>query len=517
MDKEVAGEGVRNQEDTDVALISKTLPNPAKVESLIPPQNDRKRPREVADEVAHVSTDRPGKRLRSSSSPYPVKREPSREAASPLSASQRTQISHWAVQHTWPRSFSEQGTMQNIVQNPAQNVVQDSHPKLARQKSSALLRRKRSETSLITSETASDQRPREEKSAPYRSKDYEISLEAIGHSYMDPSELGITDASATLCLNLLAKRYDTPKDTLFRDDVFPKACKNLRGKNEARVIQDIARLLVPSPEALAAFGAKPFDVLVESVNEGWNNSIPITSTRPQPDFAVGFRRSMFSEDQLRKIEPFLGGAAFQSFFKATASMYFPFLTCEVKCGALGLDIADRQNAHSQTVAARGIVEFFRLAKKENELHRRILTFSISHDHRGVRIYGVYPIIDGSNTEFYRYSIHSFDITALNGRDKWASYHFVSAVYDHSLTLLKDLRSVVDGLPADFLLQSVNAVEPTEQVVSGPSGLSQNLENHSPAAVEDSLVGDNDIQQVTPITSTQPETPQSKRNKGSRSG
>jgi hypothetical protein len=44
---------------------------------------------------------------------------------------------------------------------------------------------------------------------------------------------------------------------------------------------------------------------------------------------------------------------------ATYYMYFPFLACEVKCGAAALDVADRQNAHSMTLAARGIVECHR--------------------------------------------------------------------------------------------------------------------------------------------------------------
>jgi hypothetical protein len=35
-----------------------------------------------------------------------------------------------------------------------------------------------------------------------------------------------------------------------------------------------------------------------------------------------------------------------SFFMATYSMYFPFLTCEAKFGAAALDIADRQNVYS---------------------------------------------------------------------------------------------------------------------------------------------------------------------------
>jgi len=42
--------------------------------------------------------------------------------------------------------------------------------------------------------------------------------------------------------------------------------------------------------------------------------------------------------------------------------------CEVKCGAAPLDIADRQNAHSMTLAVRGIAELFKLVKREKELH-----------------------------------------------------------------------------------------------------------------------------------------------------
>jgi hypothetical protein len=72
-----------------------------------------------------------------------------------------------------------------------------------------------------------------------------------------------------------------------------------------------------------------------------------------------------------------------SFFMATYYLYFPFLTCEVKCGAAALDIADRQIAHNTTIALRGVIELFRLVKREQEPHREILAFSISHDHRTV--------------------------------------------------------------------------------------------------------------------------------------
>jgi hypothetical protein len=42
--------------------------------------------------------------------------------------------------------------------------------------------------------------------------------------------------------------------------------------------------------------------------------------------------------------------------------------CEVKYGAAALDVADRQNAYSTTLEVRGIVELFRLVKREKELY-----------------------------------------------------------------------------------------------------------------------------------------------------
>ncbi|PVH71469.1 hypothetical protein DL98DRAFT_435141, partial [Cadophora sp. DSE1049] len=87
---------------------------------------------------------------------------------------------------------------------------------------------------------------------------------------------------------------------LFRDGLFYKTCEKIQDRNEARVVQDITRLIVPSAETLATFGVKDLEILIESVNEGWNSSIPVTQTRPQPDYSVGFRREAFTEDQLKK-------------------------------------------------------------------------------------------------------------------------------------------------------------------------------------------------------------------------
>jgi hypothetical protein len=91
------------------------------------------------------------------------------------------------------------------------------------------------------------------------------------------------------------------------------------------------------------------------------------------------------------------------------SCTYPFLTCEVQCGNAALDIADRQNAYSMTMAVRGIVELFRLVERETELHQEILAFLISHNYRRVRIYGHYPTINGNKTTFYCHPIYTFDL------------------------------------------------------------------------------------------------------------
>jgi hypothetical protein len=91
---------------------------------------------------------------------------------------------------------------------------------------------------------------------------------------------------------------------------------------------------------------------------------------------MGFGRPAFTDDQLEKLKPFVGEVpdTFTSHFMATWQMYLPSPMCEVKCGAATLDIADRQNAHSMTMAVRGIVDLFRLVKREKELHGKFSPF-----------------------------------------------------------------------------------------------------------------------------------------------
>ena len=243
-----------------------------------------------------------------------------------------------------------------------------------------------------------------------------------------------------------------PKKSLFADNLFETTCKKIHGRNETMVIRDISLLIVPSAQTLATYGATHLSDLMESVNEGWNSAVSVYGPRPQPDYSVGFGRSAFTEDQLKKLTPFVGNVTdtFKSYFMATWRMYFPFLTCEVECGAGNLEVADRQNAHSMTIAVRAVVELYKHVKREKELHGEILAFSISHNGTTVWIYGHYAMISGEETNIYRYPIHRFDFTALDGRDKWTAYTFTRNVYDKYVPMLhRRICSALDDLPSDL--------------------------------------------------------------------
>lgn len=91
-------------------------------------------------------------------------------------------------------------------------------------------------------------------------------------------------------------------------------------------------------------------------------------------------------------------------------------------------MADRQNAHSMTLAVRSVVELFCLVYREKEVDREILAFSIFYDHESVRIYGYYTVIDGNKTTYHRHPVRKFDFTEMDGKEKWTTYKFTKSVY-----------------------------------------------------------------------------------------
>jgi hypothetical protein len=189
---------------------------------------------------------------------------------------------------------------------------------------------------------------------------------------------------------------------------------------------------------------------------------------------VGLKPSAFSKEEILRLKSY---TAPKKTTLVTKKFYFPFLMCEVKCGEQGLDGADRQSAHSGSIAVNALVQLYRAvppiddphheeraSSRVEELNQKILAFSISHDRTSVRIYGHYAKINGNKETFHRHPIHRFDITALNGKERWTTYNFTRKVYDEFVPLhLQRIQSAIAQLPdpTSEPIPSETSVDPEE--------------------------------------------------------
>ncbi|KAL4984305.1 hypothetical protein BDW68DRAFT_180800 [Aspergillus falconensis] len=295
-----------------------------------------------------------------------------------------------------------------------------------------------------------------------------------------------TEACRAICKTLLNGEWggDPPTGTVFDENKIQRILKRLAAQSEIAIIRAIGELVVPSVDNSVELGT-----LAGNRDEPWNNSIPLVDSvpplqchadlleeekyylpRPQPDYSVGFSRLAFTNKQLLKLKPFLGRMNSTSFFRPTMELHFPFMVSEVKSETASLHVANYQSMHSMALCLRGIIYLFRLVKREQELNRMILGFSITHNSSSVRIHGYYPIISGPEITYHTYHISSF---ALNSETRWNSYKFVMAVYHKWAPLhLKRICSAIEQLP-----DSIRSAEPAQSQAAGDSsdsGLSRDL-------------------------------------------
>ncbi|KAM3533222.1 hypothetical protein MY4038_003545 [Beauveria bassiana] len=381
----------------------------------------------AAQDRTRTTYDRPKKRRLEGDGDAETPRQTRRRKRSPRITEQDHLVQHWLQeQRRQNQQQKESCTMRCI---------------LARGKSSASNRsqsRKRSE--LGDSDTGNA-------AVSYTDPKFNKLLEKHG-SYLVRSPAGLTQQSQELCKELLARQPPLPSTDFF-GDMFENICNRTQNRNEARVIQTITPHIVPSAEVYAMCCSSAY--VIENWNESWSNAWLLSQIdkRPQPDYAVGFQQDAFTEEEREKMKPWIGDAFAndQSPFMATYMMYFPFLTCEVKCGSAALDAADRQNGLSMTIAVRGVVELFREVKRQEELHGEILGFSISHDASSVRLYAHYAEIDEKHTRCFREVLRTFYFTEQEGKERGTSYRIIISIYEMWVPMhLARIRSAVSQLP-----------------------------------------------------------------------
>src|SRR5271155_1179652 len=286
----------------------------------------------------------------------------------------------------------------------------------------------------------------------YQDARYETMLESK-NSFMRDSKQGPLPEELTYSKGLFTRTHPVPEDPLFGGQLLSQFLTLLEDRSELRICIDLHPRLVPSPELLSLQGADALDNLIEGHNDRWNQAIVFYNRLPQPDRTVAYRDRVLTDQQRRKLEivPIVS-----SLYTAREGTCFPFFTCEVKCGKQALDIADRANTNSMTIALRGVVELYRRAGCVMDIHRRFLGFSISHDDKNVRIYGHYPEIDGENTSYYSYCIRDLSCRDKDGEERWTPYTFVYNLYTQFAPMhIERIKKAVDLLP-EPLSQSFNS-------------------------------------------------------------
>jgi len=376
----------------------------------------RKRSQEAESPTSRLQEKPIEKRARTSIASCAVR---DKESASYNSDQSEHLINHWIQEGNWPENYFE------------------SDPDMSQP-----LSRKHSSSGMSYTQSV-----KEGDKPPAYTPEYENELAKAGiFMYQHLGQAIISDTCKELCATLLNGQYETPKYSLFKEEFFWMTLERVRSNNEARVLRDITPSIVPSAELLYICGASNLQHLAEEINAEWTKCICIAGPRPKPDYAVGLMSSAFTDDEVERLKSYTAPGKATLF---TGKLYFPFLTCEVKCGENGLNIADRQNAHSASMAVNAIVQLYRdrAVSRAEELHRKILVFSVSHDHTMVNVYGHYALIEGDKTTFYRHLIRSFNITDLDGKDRDLAYKFTRKVYDTFFpTHLDRIRSAAAQLP-----------------------------------------------------------------------
>jgi hypothetical protein len=356
---------------------------------------------------------------------------------SPLDSWKRSEISHWTSTSFWSEDFLKARFDMSTFKSP----------------------RTPSKSSRIVDST--DEAKLDQSNLSHDSPRFEYSLQDLD-CFLKDHPNNIHKESQQVCEKLLTSEQSTPTGTLFDDELFGKTMLAIDRQSEPSIVQYIGPTLIARVNELWIRGESnlPNDTLKEGMDELWLNCRPLTGiTRPKPDYCVGFDvHAAFSQQHVDILLRLTGGSSKPSDYSATVGMIFPFLTVEAKTESMGgLDKADRQNAHSMFLAVRGITLFYQQAGLENELNYKIVAFSISYTHKGIRIYGHYPVTTGKRIQVYRHLIREYDIIL----DRWASYTFTKKVIlDWAPAHLKNICSVLDKVTETGKSRLVEAMADT---------------------------------------------------------
>ena len=308
--------------------------------------------------------------------------------------------SYWAAHHTWPKNFAEHNSMASSNSTNKRQRTSDSQSG-------------KDERSRSYSQSRKDGEVPEQYTAAY---EVHIATKGLNMDYRKGEDF-VSEESRKICAELLQIKVHTIEPTAVPQEKIRDMVGDCRTRNEAIVNRDVTLLIIPSIRLCYYCGASHLEHVIDEVNADWYSQCILEGPQLRPDLAIGLFSSAFTEEEIDKLKRY---TSVNNWTQVTSQMFFPFLMCEVKCGREGLNIADRQNMHSCSVAVRAILRIEQEAdkyrqkkgieKKAESLNRQTLVFSISHDQQDARLYGHYVIVQEEKWTYYRYPVKKFDLT-----------------------------------------------------------------------------------------------------------
>lgn len=90
---------------------------------------------------------------------------------------------------------------------------------------------------------------------------------------------------------------------------------------------------MPLVELLYLRGCHHLEHLTEELDAEWTKCSSFAGPQPKPDFCVGLMSSAFTEEEILELKSY---TAPNRATLVTEHLYFPFLTCQAKCGEQAL-------------------------------------------------------------------------------------------------------------------------------------------------------------------------------------
>ena len=189
--------------------------------------------------------------------------------------------------------------------------------------------------------------------------------------------------------------------------------------------------------------------LAYQANRSWKDAINICGPTLRPDITIGVKPTAFSREEIQKLK---ACALPNAHTYINSELILPILVVEAKSPEVSLAKAERQAVEAASTEVRAMACLYKRVGRETEIEKRIICFSIIHNHTDVKIHGYYFVsIDADRPEFRRILIRAYDIANQGYADFGTSDSFCVRLYEQFTGLhLERIRSAIHDIQLDAL-------------------------------------------------------------------